>query len=80
MQYPHPTRESVTAVPGVDAIYTLGRAVESIRSESGPAVVALDRLSPQRIGSRIDAEFCSDSLGELIRRLAFVIEISSSWV
>jgi len=57
----------------------LGWAVESIRNESGLAVIAFDPLSPQRIGRRIEAEFFSNSLGKLIRALAFVIEISSLW-
>jgi hypothetical protein len=57
----------------------LGRAVESIRNESGLAVIAFDPLSPQRIGRRIEAEFFSNNLGKLIRALAFVIEISSLW-
>jgi len=75
----HPIRESVTSVHGIDGIYTLGRAVESIRNGSGLTVIAFDPLSPQRIGRRIEAEFFSNSLGELIRALAFVIEVSSLW-
>jgi len=57
----------------------IGRAVESIRNESGLAVIAFDPLSPQRIGRRIEAEFFSNSLGKLIWALAIVIEISSLW-
>jgi len=69
----------VTPVHAIDGIYTLGWAVESIRNESGLATIAFGPLSPQRIGRRIEAEFFSNSLGELIRALAFVIEISSLW-
>jgi len=57
----------------------LGRAVKSIRNESGLAVIVFDPLFPQRIGRRIETEFFSDSLAELIRALTFVIEILSLW-
>ena len=77
VQHSYPARESMTSVRGVDGIYMLGRAVKSIRSESGLAVITLEPLSPQRIGGRIETEFFTNSLGELIRVLAFVVEISS---
>jgi len=69
----------VTSIHAIDGIYLLGWAVESIRNESGLATMAFDPLSPLRIGRRIEAEFFSNSLGELIRAIAFVIEISSLW-
>ena len=52
------------------------RAVKSIRVNPGLAVTAFDLLSPQRIGRRVDTEFFPDSLGELLRVLAFVVEVS----
>jgi len=58
----------------------LGRAVESVRRESGPAAVAFDALSPHWIGRRVKTEFFTNNPGELIRMLAFVKEVSALWV
>ena len=65
----------MTSVRGVDGVYMLGRAVESIRRGSGPAVITVEPLSPQRIDGGIETEIFANSLGEPIRVLAFIVEI-----